>query len=191
MIKCLKKGNNDFVFLGRLVSDKGVDLAIEAIAILNSENKNYKLTIIGDGPELQKLIMQAADLGISEHVTFLGSLKGGALVEHLKQHQFMLIPSRWKEPFGVVALEAIACGCIPIVSDGGGLPDAVGNAGLVFQRGSLVDLVNKIRTLLKDSILRGKLIEAGPVHLASHHPDAIAKKYLSLLKGAINKYSNS
>ena len=183
MFKIINKGvkENDFVFLGRLVSDKGVDIAIEAIYKLNHEGNNFKLTIIGDGPEKNKLKKQVLDLKLSDNIHFLGNLTGETLVNELCKYKYILIPSRWKEPFGVVALEGIACGCIPIVADGGGLPDAVGNAGIIFKRGDTNDLVKKINNLLGDLKLQEKLKEAADTHLLEHNPKLIAKRYLEIL----------
>ena len=103
-------------------------------AFSNLENRNWSLTIIGDGPHRDYLENLALSYNIIPHVNFKGFLKGDVLVEELNRHEIMVVPSRWNEPFGVVALEGMACGCAMLVSDGGGLPDAVGSAGLQFKR---------------------------------------------------------
>lgn len=173
----------NFVFLGRLVSDKGVELAIDAIAKLNKEIYPCNLTIIGDGPDRKQLMDQVHACNLSEQISFTGSLSGDALTKELCKNKYMLIPSRWKEPFGVVALEGLACGCIPIVADGGGLPDAIGNAGLVFKRGDINDLVTKMKLILTDPLLESKLKAMAQSQVAAHHPLIIAKRYLDILKG--------
>ena len=172
----------DFVFLGRLVSDKGADMAIAALAELNENLENYNLSIIGDGPEKDNLKNSVITLGLCKNVSFHGNLTGENLVKELIKHRYMLIPSKWKEPFGVVALEGIACGCIPFVSDGGGLPDAVGNAGIVFKRGDLKDMVKKIKELLSDSKMENQLRIGAKKHLLAHDPKIIANRYLEVLK---------
>src|SRR5690606_36644541 len=139
------KRENDFVFLGRFVSDKGAHLAILAIQKLISLGYNTNLTIIGDGPEMENLKQMVNQGGLNKNVIFTGILKGMALVKMLNQYKYILVPSVWEEPFGLVALEGMACGCIPIVSDSGGLPDSVGKAGIVFERGNLNSLVNCIQ----------------------------------------------
>jgi glycosyltransferase involved in cell wall biosynthesis len=179
------QNDRDFVFLGRLVSDKGVELAINAINILNQSVNKYNLTIIGDGPEMNKLVKIVNVSQLSEYINFTGSLSGDYLVNELRRHRFMLIPSLWKEPFGIVALEGLACGCIPIVSDGGGLPDAVGEAGLVFERGNLNSLVSTIQDLLTNPTLEMKLRKAALNKLEQHSPEIIAKKYLSVFRNTI------
>ncbi len=183
----------DFVFLGRLVSDKGADIAIEAIAQLLEEIKNEKdantntrLTIIGDGPERQVLHEMACNLNIQSYIKFEGLLTGEALVACLNKHRFLLVPSRWEEPFGNVALEGMACGCVPIVSDGGGLTDAVGNAGIIFTRGSVNSLVKSIRKVLNNPVLEGSLRSAANNHLAKHYPEIVSQKYLRVIENVMN-----
>jgi glycosyltransferase involved in cell wall biosynthesis len=179
-----------FVFLGRLVSDKGADVAIRAFnrLLLTSssqeveEENDLHLTIIGDGPEQSNLKSLVHDLGLNDNVSFTGILQGEALVTRLNQHKYILVPSLWEEPFGNVALEGMACGCIPIVSDGGGLPEAVGKAGLVFARGDEKKLAGCMRSIISNKSLVTMLRHAAGEHLAHHHPDVITKKYIAVLE---------
>ena len=185
--------NRDFVFLGRLVSDKGADLAINAVHQLqnytsyNNLNK-YNLTIIGDGPERESLEKLVFTLGLQDNVTFAGALTGQMLVECLNKHKILLVPSMWAEPFGNVALEGMACGCLPIVSDGGGLTDAVGNAGLIFKRGDVTSLTDTILSILTDKDKERKLRENSTEHLLFHHPQKVSSEYLKVI---VNAYKAS
>ncbi|HJP83483.1 MAG TPA: glycosyltransferase family 4 protein, partial [Fimbriimonadaceae bacterium] len=111
--------DRDLVFVGRLVSDKGVDLAIGAVAELRERGIETNLTIIGGGEEREALERQAAELGIQDRVRFTGPMQGEPLVAEINRHRIMVVPSRWKEPFGIVALEGIACGCAVVGSEGG------------------------------------------------------------------------
>jgi len=166
----------DFVFLGRLMDDKGADLAI------NSLGEASTLTIIGEGPELEKLRRMAFDQGVGSKVTFMGTLTGEKLVEVLNDHKYMLVPSLLKEPFGNVALEGMACGCLPIVSDGGGLPDAVGNAGVVFERGNLDSLKAVIAELSANPLQEEELRGNADSHLKNHDPEVVSAKYLEVIE---------
>lgn len=176
---------NSFVYLGRLVSDKGVDLAIKALSsLIKSDNKaanNFCLTIIGDGPERKSLEDLVNLLELKGYVNFVGNLSGEILVNVLNKHKFLLAPSLWKEPFGNIALEGMACGCIPIVSDGGGLPDAVGKAGLIFNRGNLDSLVSCIHNIINNKDLEIKLRNKAPNHLKSHYPEVVSSRYLEII----------
>lgn len=190
-LPCIEK-KIDFVFLGRLVSDKGAHIAIKAIAhLLKNEYECYRnnskisLTIIGDGPELQSLKKMVIDMNIDGNVEFTGSLVGAELVKNLNKHRFILIPSVWEEPFGNVALEGMACGCVPIVSDGGGLLHAVGNAGVSFTRGNVNALVDCILKIINNSELENQLRNSAQSHLENHFPDIVSKRYLSVMENAI------
>ncbi|WP_202928122.1 glycosyltransferase family 4 protein [Cyclobacterium salsum] len=181
--------NLGLVFLGRLVSDKGADLAIRAIKLLIRETQKTSdpaqvlaLTVVGDGPERLPLEGLANELGIAAHVTFKGNLVGEDLVHCLNQHKILLVPSIWAEPFGNVVLEGMACGCIPIVSDRGGLPGAAGKAGLTFTSGNVNALVETIQSILNNPSLEENLRNASAEHLQSHYPDVVAQKYLAIIK---------
>jgi glycosyltransferase involved in cell wall biosynthesis len=186
--------NKKFVFLGRLVSDKGAEMAVSALHKLKYAGAGnaipeYKptLTIIGDGEERSSLEKQVHNLGMTGSVFFTGPLSGDALVRSLNEHEYLLVPSLWEEPFGNVALEGMACGCIPIVSDGGGLPDAAGDAGMVFLRGNIDDLVSTIISVENSPVIKDDLLQAAPAHLAAHHPAVIAKKYLAVVNAAFKR----
>lgn len=177
--------NLDFVFMGRLVPDKGADIAIKALKKLSADQKDlYSLTIIGNGPEENQLKNLVQQLGLNDQITLTGALRGEDLVACLNQHKYLLVPSTWEEPFGNVALEGMACGCLPIVSNGGGLPNAVGNAGLVVERGSEDALANGIQSLLNNTELENRLRGAAKEHLAGHHPQVVSNKYLKIVEAA-------
>lgn len=179
------------VFLGRLVSDKGVDLLIEAFSMLVADKRlaeeckrqgyGLRLGIIGDGPERKALESLVSAKKLGRHVQFFGSLVGNELVRLLNRHRVIAIPSRWREPFGIVALEGMACGCVPVGSDGGGLRDAIGSAGCVFERGSSRDLAEKLRALFLNPDLLKQMRQHTKLHLDVHRSEAVCGKYLDIL----------
>ncbi|PHQ28281.1 glycosyltransferase family 4 protein [Leeuwenhoekiella nanhaiensis] len=176
--------HRDFVFLGRLVSDKGADLAVELISRLNNagaSKQNYSLTIIGTGEDKERIERLIVKYHLEDSVHLVGAKRGAEIVDLLNDHRFLLAPSRWKEPFGIIALEGMACGCIPIVSDDCGLEDAIGNAGIAFKRNDLEDLVYKTKVLLDDVELQNKLKSQMPAHLKAHTASAISSQYLELI----------
>ncbi len=187
---------HDFVFVGRLVSDKGADLAIKTFHILfNKKNERKEfyskptLTIIGDGPERTRLQNMVSEFGLDKHIIFKGSLHGSDLVKCLNLHRFILVPSRWEEPFGIVALEGMACGCIPIVSDRGGLPAVVGDAGLIFKTADVNSFASAIDQVLNDPLLEQKLRDAAPARLLRHQQNVISKQYLDVLNNSVENFS--
>lgn len=170
--------DRDLIFVGRLVSDKGVDLLIAAVAQLRDRGFTPDLTIIGTGPEKQRLERQIEQLELRSQITFLGVLSPPAIAHQLCQHRILVIPSRWQEPFGIVALEGLACGCTVVGSNQGGLADAIGPDGLTFNNGNLAELtlcLERALTTVNPSPLMATLRQQ---HLQQHQQAAIAQQYL-------------
>ncbi len=174
----------DFIFVGRLVSDKGVDLLIEALATLAQQGLRPSVTIVGSGPEDGALRDRCAQAGLDSQVQFAGVLRGEELVQTLNRHRFIVIPSRWQEPFGLVALEGAACGCRPIVAQSGALPEAAGPGAIVFERGSSEDLGLKMAAALNDREDRWR---PSAEHLEKHRARAVALRYLEVFEEALKR----
>lgn len=170
--------DRELVFLGRLVSDKGADLLLNALAQLKAAGTTPTLTLIGTGPDEAALRAQVEKLGLAAQVSFLGKRTGPDLVRELNRHRIIVIPSRWSEPFGLVALEGLACGLVPLGSDDGGLVDAIGPCGVLFTRGSAEDLAAKLRDLIGQAERCSALLARAPAHLARHGRRAVAAEYL-------------
>ena len=173
--------DRDIVFMGRLVSDKGCDLLIEALVHLKIRGLNPTTTIVGDGPEMQRLAAMVEQLHLQQQVEFKGAMRQGR-GEVVARHRIMAVPSVWAEPFGIVALEGIATGCVIVASDQGGLPEAGGSAGLYFPNGDVKALATHLETLLTMPCERERLQAAGPAHLQRFHPASVAARYLALFE---------
>lgn len=176
--------DKDIVFLGRLVSDKGCDLLLNALGDLKKKQLTPSVTIVGDGPEMTALRSQTAQLGLIGQVEFVGAVQEGrGLI--VARHRIMVVPSVWAEPFGVVALEGVASGCALVASSQGGLPDAVGPCGLYFENGDVKGLAAALEQVLTGASLCEKLIAAGPAHLKGFQPAFVAARYLDLFCGLV------
>lgn len=125
----------DILFVGRLVSSKGVRTLLDALSAWPSDPKPA-LTIIGDGPEAAPLQAYAEQLGLAT-VTFLGRQPQDRVLAEVRRHKVVAVPSTGPEGLGMVALEALVGGAFPVVSNIGGLPEAVGNCGLLLPPGSV------------------------------------------------------
>ena len=176
---------NDLVFLGRLVSEKGIDVLLHSLAILRSRMLSPRLTIVGAGPESFAMQKMVESFGLREQVAFAGPKRGAELVSLLQRHKILVIPSRYDEPFGVAALEGIACGCVPVGSSGGGLPEAIGLCGLTFPNGDADLLALALEKLLRAPEERQRLTANAPQHLAKFHPTVIAEAYLALFRAQL------
>jgi glycosyltransferase involved in cell wall biosynthesis len=179
-----RERGKDLVFVGRLVSEKGVDLLLRALAELSACGVRPTLTVVGDGPEEDRLRRTCDENGLSDRVVFAGRRTGIALVELINQHAVMVVPSR-NEGFGISALEGIACGCVVVASDAGGLPEAVGKCGITFGNGNVFDLRRALNQALSDSTLRARLAAEREAHLARFTRDAVARLYLEVIEGAV------
>ena len=166
----------ELIFVGRLVSDKGAALLLEALKLVPGKPR---LTIVGDGPERPALERHAAQL--PSQVEFAGKQQREQLADSLRQHQILVIPSVWQEPFGIVALEGIACGCVVIGSAGGGLTEAIGRCGLTFPNGDARALADAITRLLDDPAECERLRQNAPGHLARFTPGRVAALYLEAM----------
>jgi len=173
------------VFLGRLVSDKGVHVLIDALAALRSRGQRPRLLVVGGGPEESNLRAQCGALGVSEQVEFAGLLPTEEVVRRLNQSRVMVVPSTYEEPFGVVALEGIACGCVVVASHAGGLPMAVGDCGLTFPMSDAAALAEAIATLLQDDGKMREMQAKAVHHLARHQPRAVADAHLAVIERAV------
>ncbi|WP_143054066.1 glycosyltransferase family 4 protein [Arthrobacter sp. yr096] len=137
-------------YLGRLSEDKGVDLLIQAAAELVGDIEGFSLTIVGDGPERERLENLAGKSGLGTAVTFLGSQGPEEANRILNRNSIVVIPSRMPEPFGTVALEAAAAGCVVIYANHGGLPDAAGSQAVGFSPLDSKSLHSHLRALLSN-----------------------------------------
>jgi len=177
--------NRDLVFLGRLVSDKGADLLLRAVHHLRQMGTPSTLTIIGTGPEEEALRVLSAELGLRDLVEFVGGKSGDELATLLNQHRILVVPSRWSEPFGLVALEGIACGCAVVGSEDGGLKEAMGPCGITFKNGDYPSLAAALDRLLGDPGLEEALRRAGPAHLLRFKTSEVTLAYLQLIKEVV------
>ncbi|WP_321806154.1 glycosyltransferase family 4 protein [Burkholderia sp. BCC1993] len=175
----------EFLFAGRLVKDKGADIFIRALAQASSTIKISGVTIVGEGEDRSELEVLAHSQCPDIEIDFVGKKNASEIASIYNQHKILVIPSRWAEPFGNVALEGLACGCIVIVSDGGGLPDAVGECGLVFRRDDVEDLVSQMIRAHENRDLRDNLFSKYQVHLSRHVESAVAERYLEVVSNKV------
>src|SRR5947208_15753636 len=173
--------DQNLVFVGRLVSDKGADLLLQAMKLLQNDGVTPDLTIVGSGPEEGDLRRLATELALDRQVTFAGQKSGAALAELLNRHRILVVPSRWAEPFVIVSLEGIACGCVVVGSEKGGLKEAIGPCGLTFENGNVRALADQIALLLGDDRKCDELRAASGPHLAQFTTVKVADVYLAKL----------
>ena len=172
-------------FLGRVVSVKGVEFAIEALGVLRARGHDCDLTIIGDGPSLPEMRRLAQRLEVEPWITFCGNKRQEEIPDLLRGLGTLLVPSNYFEAFGLVALEAIACGMDVVVFRRGGLPEAVGRAGLVCEENTARGLADMVERLLGDPVLREELHAARAAHLEPFRKATAAARYREVISAIV------
>jgi glycogen synthase len=175
----------DIVFVGRLVSDKGVIDLIDSIKHLRERGLHAQLSIVGQGPELPAIVKRVSELNVSAQVSFAGTKSGVDLARFVARHRVMAVPSRCAEGFGIVALEGAACGCIIVGTNLGGLPEAIGPCGITVSNGDSVAMAGALASVLGNDNLIKHYRSCAPTHLARHSRAVVAKMYLDVLKSAV------
>ena len=136
------------VFLGRLVPYKGADMVIEAATPLLRAG-SLTLDVIGEGPEMMRLVTMAATAGVSQAVAFAGKVPHGELAARLQLADLLTFPSV-HEFGGAVVLEGMAAGIVPVVVEYGGPAELVSPAsGILIPLGDRAAIVASLRAALE------------------------------------------
>jgi glycogen(starch) synthase len=155
------------LLVGRLVYEKGFQLALEALPGLIERLGNVRFLVAGSGTAEQELVDQARALGLDAHGTFLGWIGDDVLHSLYRISDLTVVPSIY-EPFGLVALEAMASGCPCLVADTGGLREVVPgdeSVGLRFRSRDPDSLGVMAERLLTDEALRDRLVAEAQEHV--------------------------
>jgi glycosyltransferase involved in cell wall biosynthesis len=148
------------LYVGRLIPDKGVLPLAQSLAHILPELPGWRAAILGvgrkPGSDYEKRVVSAvAPLG--ERVAMPGFLPHDQVMAALARAAIAVVPSRWDEPFGRTALEAMAAGCAVIASRRGGLPEIIDNAGWLLDQSDAAALASAIATLARDDGRRAEL----------------------------------
>lgn len=155
------------LLVGRLVYEKGFHLALDALAPVARRVGNVRFVVAGTGTAEQELKRQARRLGLMRRGAFLGWVGDDMLHSLYRVADLCIVPSLY-EPFGLVALEAMASGCLCIVADTGGLREVVpadGSVGLRFPAQDSAALEELLEQVLGDDAARAQLVAAARDHV--------------------------
>ncbi|HET7568454.1 MAG TPA: glycosyltransferase family 4 protein [Gaiellaceae bacterium] len=160
-----------FVFAGRVVGSKGLDVALRALAA--APGAWDELHVAGDGwarPDAERL---AAELGIGARVRFHGWLDAAGVRTLVRDSRALLLPSRWPEPFGIAGLEALALGRPVVASHGGGIPEwLTADCGILVPPGDPASLAAAVALLDAEPGLAERLGRGGWERAARYSPAA-------------------
>jgi len=172
------------LLIGRLVYEKGFQLALDAMPALIEKVPGTRFLVAGSGTHESELRRQAQELGLMEHGTFLGWIGDDVLHSLYRIADVCVVPSIY-EPFGLVALEAMASGCPCIVADTGGLREVVPHdeAGLRFSARDSAALGDVAIRVLTDDALRERLIADAHAHVERFDWSDVAAATSGLYRG--------
>jgi glycogen(starch) synthase len=160
------------LYVGRLHPDKGIEEAVRCLAELPEETT---LTVAGSwDPRDETALMQLVDeLGVGSRVRTLGRLGAEAVADLYRTSDVLLFPVRWEEPWGLVPLEAMACGCPVLATGRGGSAEYLreGENCLLTPAGDAAALAKVVRRLADGPELRERLRQGG-LATAVRHPEA-------------------
>lgn len=176
-------------YAGRLVEQKGLGVLAEALAGWEGD---WRLLLCGSGPLQRTLSARFAALGLAGRVSFCGPVSSLDMPSYLAQMDVLVLPSlsrrTWKEQFGRVLIEAMACQIAVVGSDSGEIPNVVGDGGLIFHEGNSLELRQCLESLRQDEALRSKLAKVGRARVLEHFTQAnIASQTAALYREIVTR----
>lgn len=143
--------------------------------------------LIGSGKLRHKIKAEGRRLGISERIKIIDNISSSQVPNYLNCMDCLVLPSRttkaWKEQFGRVLIEAMACEVPVIGSDSEEIPDVIGDSGLIFREGDVDDLALKLKLLITNSDLRMELSRKGRQRVLNNYTqDKVAKETYKIYK---------
>jgi glycogen synthase len=166
------------LLVGRLVYEKGFHLALDALAPILRKRGGVRFVVAGTGTAEAELKRQARKLGLAGHGVFLGWSGDDMLHSLYRVSDLCIVPSIY-EPFGLVALEAMASGCLCVVADTGGLREVVpvdGTVGLRFPSRDATALRGVLERVLTDDAERAQLVAEGREHVLRFDWSEVARR---------------
>ena len=149
---------NNILFVGRVSPEKGLDIFIESLALLEAD---FRFIIVGDGsPDyVDMLHNKVREKKLEEKVEFSGWVDNRHISEYHAKSAFLVVPSIWPEPFGIVGIEAMAHSRPAISFNVGGIPEWLEHekTGFLIERMDIKDFARKMNLLLRNKSLRHEL----------------------------------
>jgi|SRR5579859_303581 len=171
-------------YAGRLVPEKGIDVLLCALAQLPVEVRAH---IVGAGPERARLVQLAGELGLAGRVDWTPLAPSTRMPAIIASFDCLVLASRtrphWKEQFGRVLIEAMACGVPVVGSTSGELPNVIGEAGCLFAEGDAGALAEQLRRLWQQPARRAELAAKGRERVLGHYTQSqVATSTLALYR---------
>jgi glycosyltransferase involved in cell wall biosynthesis len=144
------QGRVCFAYVGRLVTEKGVATLLDAARLLKARKCQFRILIVGDGPEREPLQKMVSSASLDNEVSFEGFRTGNQLQEVLTEVSAVVVPSIWEEPAPLSPLEQMMQSRLIIGSDIGGLAEQIADTGLTFEAGNSAALADQMEKVIED-----------------------------------------
>lgn len=175
-----------FAYVGRLVIEKGVPVLLHAASQLAQSGFDFRVRILGDGPERRNLENLSEQFGLGDRVQFLGSVPMEKVPEALGRADAIVMPSVWEDVAPLVAIEQMMRGKLVIASDIGGLGEEVADVGLTFPAGDAAALASCMRCVIeapKTAVELGRAARARALDLFSR--DRMVEAHVSMYRNVL------
>jgi glycosyltransferase involved in cell wall biosynthesis len=180
------------LFVGRLIEEKGVFDLVDALADV-LEYTECDLVLVGEGPRERDLRDRIDRLGLNDHVTLAGYLKGSDLAERYLDATIFVLPTSWNEGFPTVLSEAMDAGLPIVTTPIRGAADHLvpGENALFVEPGDVKGLASAIQRLLGDGELRARMAGANRERIRMFDPRVVAAEYLEVLHTLVRRTSQN
>lgn len=179
------------LWVGRMLKLKRVDLLINALHRLKSEGKLFRLTLVGEGPERERLQRLSDKLLGKEYCTIQGFIPSEEVTALMAKHDVYVLPSNAYEGWGAVVNEAMSVGCAVVVSDKTGAGASLinhGVNGLLFKSGSVDSLYKFLSKVVHNKELNQDLgIKAIATVIEAWQPAIVAERFVALVSVMLNE----
>lgn len=178
------------LFVGRLERRKGVRYLLEAFQMLEQEDDNVQLIILGNGPSREKMEALAAELEL-KNVTFLGYVDNDVKLELLQKADIFCAPAIFGESFGIVLLEAMACGAVVVAGDNSGYASVMKETGAMslVNPHDTVEFARRLKLLLHDEALRKAWLAWAKQYVKQFSYENTVSQYEELYKAALKEHA--
>jgi glycosyltransferase involved in cell wall biosynthesis len=167
-------------FVGRLVPHKGLLPLVEALGRMAAD---VRLMVVGNGPLKAELLRRAQALRLGSRLELHEGVSHQDVPRYLQQMSVLVLPSlttdTWKEQFGHVLIEAMACGVPVVGSDSGAIQEVIGDAGIVVPEGDVTALAGALDLLLSDPVMRKDFASRGQARVFAEYTDDVVASRLA------------
>jgi glycosyltransferase involved in cell wall biosynthesis len=177
-------------FVGRMLPGKGLAVLAEALQKIAAEN--WKLLVVGDGPERKRFEAALTECGLMHRAEFAGAVPYESVPDFYRDMDMLVMPThttkRIREQFGRVLVEAMASGVPVVGTTCGAIPEVIDVAGLVVPESDPDAMAEALRRLLRDESLREKLVKAGRERVEQHYSwEQVARKTYTLFRQVLKE----